>query len=73
MIEEFMKKIREKYSDQTFAKLYDPKKMPDDLKKAHLENDKLVDKIILGKNDLNDNERLIVLFKMYREMEKNNA
>ena len=65
--------IREKYPDQTFAQLYDPKKMPDDLKKAHLKNDKLVDKIILGKNDLNDNERLIVLFKMYREMEKNNA
>ena len=65
--------VREKYPDQTFAQLYDPKKMPDDLKKAHLENDKVVDKIVLGKNGLSDKERLSMLFKMYREMEKNNA
>ena len=65
--------VREKYPDQTFAQLYDPKKMPNDLKQVHIENDKLVDKIVLGKNDLRDKERLSMLFKMYREMEKNNA
>tara|TARA_B110000027_G_C16119533_1_gene302048 strand:+ start:305 stop:2953 length:2649 start_codon:yes stop_codon:yes gene_type:complete len=62
--------IREKYSDQTFAQLYDPKKMPIDLKQVHLENDKVVDKIVLGKNGLSDEERLSILFKIYREMEK---
>ena len=46
--------------------------MPDDLKEAHLENDKVVDKIVVGKNGLSDKERLSMLFKMYREMEKNN-
>ena len=65
--------IREKYSDQTYGQLYDTKKMPHDLRQAHLENDQLVDKIILGKNGLSDKERLSMLFKMYREMEKNNA
>ena len=65
--------VREKYPDKSFAQLYDPKEIPDDLKQAHLENDKVVDKLVLGKNGLSDKERLSMLFKMYREMEKNNA
>ena len=33
---------REKYPDASFADLYDPKFMPDDLRKAHVANDKAV-------------------------------
>lgn len=65
--------VREKYPGQTFAQLYTEKTMPNDLKQAHLENDRLVDKVVLGKNGLSDRERLSMLFKMYRELEKNNA
>ena len=65
--------IREKYPDQTYGQLYDSKKMPDDLKQAHLENDRLVDNIVLGKNNLSHNKRLSMLFNMYLQMEKNNA
>ena len=55
------------------AILHAIEQLPDDLKQAHLENDKVVDKVVLGKSGLSKNERLSMLFKMYLEMEENNA
>lgn len=49
----------------TIAELYDPKKMPDDLRTAHKANDDLLEAMYIGRPFRNDTERLEHLFKLY--------
>lgn len=48
--------------------MYDPDKMPDDLRRAHEGNDILVDKLYGSTPFQNDEARLTALFKLYEEM-----
>ena len=59
---------RANYPELTIKELYDPDKMPDDLQKAHEENDILVDKLYRSTPFQNDEARLAALFKLYEEM-----
>ncbi|QVM84805.1 class I SAM-dependent DNA methyltransferase [Novosphingobium decolorationis] len=49
----------------TIAELYDPDKMPDDLRAVHRENDELLECMYIGRPFRNDTERLEKLFKLY--------
>jgi hypothetical protein len=60
--------IRETYPEKTLADLYDPDKMPDDLREAHHKLDLIVEKCYQNKPFKDDNERLQVLFQLYKEM-----
>lgn len=60
--------IRETYPTKTLADLYDPDKMPDDLRKAHQELDIIIESCYQKKPFKDDSERLEMLFKMYKEM-----
>jgi hypothetical protein len=59
---------REKYSEKTMAKLYDPDHMPEGLLKAHHEMDLAVEKCYRKRPFNDDAERLEYLFKLYEEM-----
>ncbi len=59
---------RANHPELTLAGMYDPDKMPDDLRKAHEENDILVDKLYRSTPFQTDEARLAVLFKLYEEM-----
>ena len=61
---------RENHTEMTLAQMYDPDKMPEDLRNAHDANDLLVDKLYQDKAFLNDEERLAKLFAMYEELTK---
>ena len=61
---------RENHTEMTLAQMYDPDKMPEDLRNAHDKNDLLVDKLYQDKAFLNDEERLAKLFTMYEELTK---
>jgi len=50
---------------KTIADLYDPDKMPDDLRAAHKANDDLLEGMYIGRPFRNDTERLEHLFKLY--------
>jgi len=52
----------------TVADLYDPDKMPDDLRAAHDRNDETLERIYIGRRFRNDTERLEKLFEMYPKM-----
>lgn len=59
--------VREYHCDSTLAELYDPEKMPRNLKEAHGVVDALVDELY-SKNVFEDDEaRLSTLFAMYEE------
>lgn len=60
--------VREYHCEQTLAELYDPDKMPDDLRQAHAEVDALVDSIYSKRGYETDEQRLSDLFAMYEEM-----
>ncbi|MFU0551896.1 MULTISPECIES: type IIL restriction-modification enzyme MmeI [Gardnerella] len=64
-------KARANHPGQSLADLYDPKCMPQDLRKAHDELDKVVD-VAFGsaKPCSNNDERLEILFKSYIRMTK---
>lgn len=59
---------REFYPDMTLADLYDPDKMPDDLRKAHTELDFAVDKLYRNAPFENDEARLRHLFTRYEKL-----
>ncbi|MFZ2890171.1 class I SAM-dependent DNA methyltransferase [Sulfuricurvum sp.] len=59
---------RELHSEKTLAQLYDPDKMPADLKEAHNQLDLAIERCYRAKPFENDEERLEYLFKMYEEM-----
>lgn len=60
--------IREKHTELTLGDMYNPESMPADLKKAHEENDKLVDSLYGKKPFFSDEERLKCLFALYQQM-----
>lgn len=59
---------REMHPEMTLAELYDPDKMPDDLKKAHQELDLAVDCLYRKKGFESDEDRLQHLFKRYEAL-----
>ncbi|WP_425073275.1 type IIL restriction-modification enzyme MmeI [Sagittula sp. S175] len=58
-------KCRYSHYPKTIADLYDPEKMPDDLRTVHRENDDLLETMYIGRPFRNDTERLEKLFKLY--------
>ncbi len=56
---------RDRHFPDTIAKLYDPKKMPDDLRAAHRENDAMLESLYRAKPFKTDAERLEHLFNRY--------
>lgn len=60
--------VREYHCEKTLAELYDPDKMPNDLRAAHAEVDALVDSIYSKSGYETDEERLSDLFAMYEAM-----
>ena len=59
---------RERHFPATIADLYDPEKMPADLRHAHDRNDEVLERIYIGRRFKNDTERLEKLFELYTEM-----
>jgi hypothetical protein len=59
---------REAHFPATIAELYDPEKMPDDLRAAHDGNDETLERVYIGRRFRNDTERLEKLFDMYTKM-----
>lgn len=59
---------RESHFPATIAELYDPENMPDDLRRAHEQNDETLERIYIGRRFRNDTERLERLFDMYSKM-----
>ena len=59
---------REVHFPATLAELYDPEKMPDDLRAAHDRNDEVLERIYIGRRFKNDTERLEKLFELYAMM-----
>ncbi|WP_043527836.1 class I SAM-dependent DNA methyltransferase [Litchfieldella xinjiangensis] len=59
---------REAYFPDTIADLYDPEKMPTDLREAHERNDEVLERIYIGRRFKNDTERLKKLFELYTKM-----
>ena len=60
--------VRENYPEKTLADLYDPEKMPEDLRAAHEELDAIVESCYPGAPFPNDEARLECLFKLYEKM-----
>lgn len=61
---------RAKYPDSSLADLYDTGSMPDDLKKAHLDNDKAV-MAAYGFTGKSDEEVTKALLQLYKKLTKN--
>lgn len=59
---------REAHFPATIADLYDPEKMPENLRAAHERNDEVIERIYIGRRFKNDTERLEKLFDMYTKM-----
>lgn len=59
---------REHHFPATIADLYDPEKMPADLRAAHDRNDEVLERIYIGRRFKNDTERLEKLFDLYTKM-----
>lgn len=59
---------REAHFPATIADLYDPEKMPADLRDAHERNDEVLERIYIGRCFRNDTERLEKLFELYTRM-----
>lgn len=60
--------IRQKHTEMTLGDMYQPDRMPDDLKQAHHRMDALVDSLYRKKPFNSDEERLECLFALYKEM-----
>lgn len=59
---------REAHFPATIAEMYDPDKMPPDLREAHERNDEVLERIYIGRRFRNDTERLERLFDLYIKM-----
>ena len=62
---------REAHFPATIADLYDPERMDrdfPDLRRAHEENDEVLERIYIGRRFRNDTERLEKLFELYAKM-----
>jgi hypothetical protein len=64
---------REAHYPAAIADLYDPKKMPENLRLAHERNDEVIERIYIGRRFRNDTERLEKLFELYTKMTANTA
>lgn len=64
---------REAHFPATIADLYKPDAMPENLRAAHAENDRILEEIYIGRPFKNDTERLEKLFEMYADMTKGKA
>jgi hypothetical protein len=64
---------RESYFPAIIADLYDPEKMPEDLRRAHEANDEVLERIYIGRCFRNDTERLEKLFDLYTKMTNKKA
>ena len=64
---------RETHFPATIADLYKPDAMPENLRAAHAENDRILEEIYIGRPFKNDTERLEKLFEMYAAMTKGKA
>ena len=62
---------RETHFPATIADLYDPERMPADLRHAHERNDETLERIYIGRRFKNDTERLEKLFALYSKMTAN--
>lgn len=62
---------RANYPEKTLADLYDPDKMPEDLREAHEELDRIVESCYPGAPFANDEARLECLFRLYEKMTAN--
>ena len=56
---------RKAHFPRTLAELYNPVKMPDNLRAAHNRNDEVLERIYVGRRFKNDTERLEMLFELY--------
>lgn len=56
---------REAHFPATIADLYDPDRMPENLRIAHDRNDEVLERIYIGRRFKNDTERLEKLFELY--------
>ncbi|WP_027567565.1 DNA methyltransferase [Bradyrhizobium sp. URHA0013] len=59
---------REAHFPATIGDLYDPERMPADLRAAHDRNDEVLERIYIGRRFRNDTERLEKLFELYTKM-----
>ena len=59
---------REAHFPAAIADLYDPEKMPAELREAHQRNDEVLERIYIGRRFRNDTERLEKLFELYTKM-----
>lgn len=59
---------RESHSEKNMSELYDPDKMPANLKEAHNALDLTIERIYRSKPFENDEQRLEYLFKLYEQM-----
>ncbi|HHA1463546.1 TPA: class I SAM-dependent DNA methyltransferase [Enterobacter kobei] len=59
---------REHHFPATISDLYDPEKMPSDLRAAHDRNDEVLERIYIGRRFKNDTERLEKLFDLYTQI-----
>lgn len=59
---------REAHFPATIADLYNPDKMPENLRHAHERNDEVLERIYIGRRFKNDTERLAKLFELYTKM-----
>lgn len=59
---------RERWPDRSLAQLYDPDKMPANLRAAHEANDELVDSLYRSKPFASEADRMELLLKLYREL-----
>lgn len=59
---------REAHFPANIAELYDPEAMPDNLRRAHEDNDEVLERIYIGRRFRNDTERLERLFDLYTKM-----
>jgi hypothetical protein len=59
---------RERHFPATIADLYDPERMPENLRQAHERNDEVLERIYIGRRFKNDTERLERLFQLYTKM-----
>lgn len=59
---------REAHFPATIAELYDPGRMPANLREAHEQNDETLERIYIGRRFKNDTERLEKLFELYTQM-----
>jgi hypothetical protein len=60
--------MRDSHFPATIADLYDPARMPADLREAHERNDEVLERIYIGRRFRNDTERLEKLFELYTKM-----